>query len=381
MVEPNKYHVGPSQNETSPHEEIKGYNKQRHMNTVLSKGKNWARGIKTTLQRMVHKVVQLGNAIKSTFDPENAAKYRYESKRYKAVHVTHTLYKMDRAWAKSVFGDQFLIPTANIAQKKALEEKKDLAAAKKWGESLTSKNLITQNHEGRKVKDRIDNSDYDYMAKDGICLGTAYCFMSAYLNKEPGTTVAQLVEDRFTAGLPGEAAGNQAIYSLIYDHPNAIDSNRLLFQGRSLSKEEKSSHNLIDAQLVLAHLNGMRPATHPLFSDSLKERVTVDSAKNYATSAEHLKSSKAPFNQLSDGVYEMSFGSGDGQHATVFIKEGTRSYIFDPNYGLFDCGFSNHDHSILKLLSLYPPPVEKEGESNYNPANYQLTLNKFELES
>lgn len=368
---------------STPKGEIKGYKKSRHVNTVLSSDKSVGRGIKTTLHKIALKVIQLSAAIKSTVNPKNAAQYQFEARLYKAVHITHTLYKMDRAWAQSVFGDQFRISTANIAQKTVLRNQADLAEAKKMGASLSNGDLgdgfLSAQPEGKEVLARIDEGKFDKITKDGICLGTSYCFIASYLAKSDYTSLEKFVDSQFKDGAPAKAGGNQAIYYLLDDHPKALQGTRLTFRsGNTLNLAEKTSHKLSDAELALAYLNGIRPVTNPSFAESLKQKVTLVNSSHATTTANQLRHPQAPFNELDSGAYEMSFDTGDGQHTTVFIKEGKKGYIFDPNYGLIDCGMEDHDQSILKLLSLYAPPTRQKGNKDYNSGNYNLKVTKFE---
>jgi hypothetical protein len=62
----------------------------------------------------------------------------------------------------------------------------------------------------------------------------------------------------------------------------------------------------------------------------------------------------------------------------VFIKEEEGNYIFDPNYGLIACDPKNPEVDLLKLLSIYEPP-EREADKRYKPNNYDLKLQKYEL--
>jgi hypothetical protein len=99
----------------------------------------------------------------------------------------------------------------------------------------------------------------------------------------------------------------------------------------------------------------------------------------YSSTAEHLRN----FNQLPEGAYFLGFANGESSHAIAFVKNGNNGYLFDPNYGLIDCG-DNHAKSLLKLLNLYAEPtinlLSTDNKDKNEWPNYHLEITPYELE-
>lgn len=81
------------------------------------------------------------------------------------------------------------------------------------------------------------------------------------------------------------------------------------------------------------------------------------------------------FQSLPDGDYQVCFSTADGSHATAYRKIGNVGYLFDPNYGLIQCG-NIHNLDVHKLLSLYPPPSDQKGVEK---PNYKLQIFGYKL--
>lgn len=105
-------------------------------------------------------------------------------------------------------------------------------------------------------------------------------------------------------------------------------------------------------------------------------RKTLGSFTEFCSSKEHLKK----FDSLSPGAYDISFHTEYGYHSIMYYKnKNGEGYLFDPNYGLIKCEVP-HQHSMLKLLSMYPPPDKKESYEDDN-RNYKIYIGKYNTRS
>lgn len=120
---------------------------------------------------------------------------------------------------------------------------------------------------------------------------------------------------------------------------------------------------------VIAHLYGFKVDSY----GTVEARNCLGPNKNYSSSKEHLQNMML----LEPGFYEISFFTMSTAHSVLYLKTQQRyGYLIDPNYGLIKCDPQDHKLTILKMLSLYPPPDNKKDNENDN-RNYGLFFTKY----
>lgn len=122
-----------------------------------------------------------------------------------------------------------------------------------------------------------------------------------------------------------------------------------------------------------AHMYGLRINSE----GTARARLVLGNYQNKKNSREHLKN----FDDLEPGVYRNHFQTVAG-HTVIYVKNKSgEGYIFDPIFGLIKCKKNEHALTYLKLLSMYPPPSEKEvyeDESrNYRVEIFRLAKQRF----
>lgn len=250
----------------------------------------------------------------------------------------HELAKIVHVWGKFNFGDQILVKVRNVGKVSELDLVHDVNNQKRQDiKNTLVKNVFTENLSMNRLDAALDET----AITDGICKAACVWFVKNCLEIHP-LSKQRLVElaESCRNGFPYEAVLNQAIYEL-NPTEDALDQLNGL-------KTDKGQHAII----------------------TNKDKKGLLSHGFYQSTDEQLSSSH--YNDLTDGVYELSFATGDGWHAISMVKLSGESFLFDPNFGLIDCR-DDPQGNLLRLLRCYEPP-----ENNHSPAvNYSLSLKKY----
>jgi hypothetical protein len=400
---PYAHNMLPKQKEKEQKGEIRSYSTAKKMSVILLDRKNFARGVKIAFHSVALSMIRLVATIKGGIFPSHKADYQFTVDSYKAVHVTHRAYKMGCAWAKYVFGNDLISPSRNIAKMEVLKgeggvkDQEDYKAAVKCSNKLKG-NSGLMNLLSDSARSKVNKAEFSVTTRDGVCFGASIHFIKSYFeNKKNGEDAAISTAKLYEDGVPAEAAGNQAVYECLKNPTNATDA--ALNEAFGLDKVTRFLQNITNVDsAIIAYVNDLKPDIPKdinVFScnqNDLPKHKSLKSTGSKSTKEElellktQLKDAEIGRRGLDfeTGAYEMSFQTGDTVHTTVFIKEEDgQGYIFDPNYGLINCGnckeedSNNPQEAILRLLSLYEPPERQKNEKTYNPENYKLNIVKY----
>ena len=297
------------------------------------------------------------------------SRYAYKQAHFQKIQASHQSYKINAIWAKKIFGENFLVPSRNLIMKKFTSEAEREAchALKEQIINLPVEKYLSKEEQKfiagyqdclrDDMKTSFDNEDFEIQTVKGVCYASSLNFLQEYL-KDPKQDIVALAQ-KYQKGVPTHVAAIQAV--------------TLCFTATQCDK-------IMAALLGLEFIPPMNDQKAGLLK-ILSNFGMFDSKDNhYLVNHQFYDSTKAQLldsdfvNNQKPGAHLLSFDTGAGRHAIVYINRGEEGgYLFDPNYGLIRCEDENHEKTLLDLLYLYELP---EGESKLN---YHLSLQEYRL--
>ncbi len=148
---------------------------------------------------------------------------------------------------------------------------------------------------------------------------------------------------------------------------------RILFQSEWITSQRDLHEKIINLDNIQDSPDGTSRAALKEVDIDLGE--TVGLFELFDSTKEQIKD----INDLPTGAYQISFTTGNGSHACVFIKEEGNTTLFDIYYGMIECGDQDPAEALLQLMYSYKPPNIPPGNDKKADPNYRFEIYGYEL--